>query len=446
MSATSETPNLLTELAAHAETSSLLWQIAVIALILLLAWMLDAFFQKRLIARQAPQSMAIKSVKRITFPVLALLGVLLARAVFIKLDQPITLLKLAIPLLLSLVFIRLLVYVLHKVFPNSSKLKSWELSIAGIAWLVVVLHVTGVLNAVLESMNDLSFNLGHQPVSLLVIMQGLLSIAATVLAALWMGRFMETRIMGMEEMHTSSRVLLTKVVRGALLVISVLVALSLVGIDIRVLSVFGGALGVGIGFGLQRIASNYICGFILLLDKSIRLGDLITLDSRYGTVTRLTGRYMVLRGLDGAESLIPNETAITSTLINHSFSDKNMSIKISLQVAYSSPLDVAMQIMLDAATAHSRVLADPAPSVNLIEFADSGITLELSVWIADPEAGQVGLRSQINMDIWREFQNAHIEIPFPQREVRIVNAPISEQLNGMGQNPRGQVVAGKRAK
>lgn len=428
MSAASETHNLLAELVAHTDTVSLLWQFGVTVLIMAAAWLLDALFQKKLLGAQTPQNVAIKSVKRITFPVLTLLGVLLARAVFIKLDQPITLLKLAIPLLLSLAFIRLLVYVLHKVFPNSSKLKSWELSIAGVAWLAVALHVTGLLNTVLTNMADLSFNFGHQSVSLLVILQGLISIAVTVLAALWLGRFMETRIMGMEEMHTSSRVLLTKVVRGALLVISVLIALSLVGIDVRVLSVFGGALGVGIGFGLQRIASNYICGFILLLDKSIRLGDLVTLDSRYGTVTRLTGRYMVLRGLDGAESLIPNETAITSTLINHSFSDRNMSIKISLQVAYSSPLDVAMQIMLDAATAHSRVLADPAPSVNLIEFADSGITLELSVWIADPEEGQVGLRSQINLDIWREFQNAHIEIPFPQREVRIVNAPVPSNI------------------
>lgn len=422
MSAASETHNLLAELVAHTDTVSLLWQFGVTVLIMAAAWLLDAFFQKKLLGAQTPQNVAIKSVKRITFPVLTLLGVLLARAVFIKLDQPITLLKLAIPLLLSLAFIRLLVYVLHKVFPNSSKLKSWELSIAGVAWLAVALHVTGLLNAVLAGMADLSFNFGHQSVSLLVILQGLISIAVTVLAALWMGRFMETRIMGMEEMHTSSRVLLTKVVRGALLVISVLIALSLVGIDVRVLSVFGGALGVGMGFGLQRIASNYICGFILLLDKSIRLGDIITLDSKYGTITRLTGRYMVLRGQDGSESLIPNETAITSTLVNHSFTDRNMSIKIGLQVAYSSPLDVAMQIMLDAAIAHTRVLAEPVPTVNLVEFSGSGITLELSIWIADPEISQTSLRSEINLAIWREFQRAHIEIPFPQREVRIIGA------------------------
>ncbi len=415
-----EASNLLLDLISHAEAISLLWQIGAIALAMLLAWLLDAFFKKRLTS--AHQTVAIKSVKRVAFPVFALLGVLMARSAFIRLDRPVTLLRLAIPLLLSLAAIRLMVYVMHKVFPNSTKLKSWELGISGVIWLALALHITGLLNAVLDAMADMNFNFGHQSVSLLIILQGILSIAVTVIAALWLGRFLETRIMRMEEIDTSSRVLLTKIVRGSLLVVSVLVALSLVGIDIRVLSVFGGALGVGLGFGLQRIASNYICGFILLLDKSIRLGDLITLDNRYGTVTRLTGRYMVLRGQDGAESLIPNETAITSTLINHSFTDRNMSLKITLQVGYSSPMDVAMQIMLDAATAHKRVLVDPKPTVSLTEFADSGITLELSVWIADPEVSQTALRSEINLAIWREFQRAKIEIPFPQREVRILNA------------------------
>ncbi len=412
--------NLISELVSHAEASSLLWQIAAILVAMLMAWTLDAIFKKRLTA--TTQNIAIKSVKRITFPFFALFGVLIERAVFVWLDQPVTLLKLAVPLLLSLAAIRLTVYVLHKVFPNSSKLKSWEIGISGVIWLALALHITGLLNAVLDAMADMTFRIGHQSVSLLIILQGIMSIAITVIAALWLGRFLESRIMRMEEMDASSRVLLTKVVRGMLLVFSVLVALSLVGIDIRVLSVFGGALGVGLGFGLQRIASNYICGFILLLDKSIRLGDLITLDNKYGTVTRLTGRYMVLRGQDGSESLIPNETAITSTLVNHSFTDRNMCIKIRLQVAYSSPLDVAMKIMLDAAAENSRVLDDPKPSVNLTEFADSGITLELSAWIADPESGQTGLQSQINLAIWREFQRANIEIPFPQREVRILNA------------------------
>lgn len=422
MSNTSDTPSLLIELIVHAQPSSLIWQLGIIALIMLMAWWFDSLIQQKLITTDTPQHVAIKSVKRITFPVFMLLGVLLARISFKHFGLPVSLLKLAIPLLLSLVFIRLLVYVLHKVFPGSTKLKSWELSIAGLAWIVVALHVTGLLDAVLAAMQEMSFNLGRQPVSLLVILQGLFSIAATVLAALWLGRFLEVRIMRMEEMDTSSRVLLNKVLRGALLVISILVALSLVGIDIRVLSVFGGALGVGLGFGLQRIASNYICGFIILLDKSIRLGDVITLDNRVGTVSRLTGRYMVLKVQDGAEALIPNETAITQTLVNHSFSDRKVRIKINLQVAYDSPLETAMQAMINAAKEQSRVLSDPGPAVSLLEFADNGILLELSAWIDDPEVSQGALRSDINLAIWREFQRSGIEIPFPQREIRIINS------------------------
>ena len=418
----SDAPSLLSDLIAHAESADLIWQLCAIAAVSLLAWWFDALIIKRLGAANKLNGVAISSIKRIAFPAFMLLGILIARFAFALLSMPVSLLRLFIPLLLSLMFIRLLAYLLRNLFPNSARLKSWEIGIAASAWLVVALHVTGLLDPVLAGLDALKFNLGRQPISLLMILQGAISIVATVLAALWFGRFMEARIMKMEEMDINSRVLVTKVVRGALLILSVLIALSLVGIDIRVLSVFGGALGVGLGFGLQRIASNYICGFIILLDKSIRLGDVITLDGRSGTVSSLTGRYMVLRGQDGAESLIPNETAITQTLVNHSFTDRKSRVKITVQVAYSSPLDVAMQIMLDAARYHSRVIEDPAPAVNLIEFADNGLQLELTAWVDDPEVTQGTLRSEISLVIWREFQRAGIEIPYPQREIRMLNA------------------------
>ncbi len=416
-----ETPSPLLELIAHATTGDLAGQIAAIAAVGALSWWFDALILKKINAAGKVRTVAVSSIKRIAFPLFMLIGIWVARFAFDQLALPVSLFRLTMPLLLSLLFIRLIVYLLRNLFPNSARLKSWEFGIAGTAWLAVALHLTGLLDPVLAALEAMSFSLGHQHVSLLVVMQGLVSIAATVLAALWIGRFMEVRIMGMEEMDANSRVLLTKVVRGALLVVSVLVALSLVGIDIRILSVFGGALGVGLGFGLQRIASNYICGFIILLDKSIRLGDVITLDNRSGTVSNLTGRYMVLRGQDGAESLIPNETAITQTLVNHSFTDRKSRVKIVLQVSYRSDLDVAMQIMLDAAKNHDRVIADPAPSLNLLEFADNGIVLELSAWVDDPEVTQGALRSEINLVIWREFKRAGIEIPYPQREVRLIN-------------------------
>lgn len=415
-----ENPNLLTELLAHSEA----WfgQLVAIALAALLGWWFDALFLRNLSSTQKAQDKALKAAKRITFPVFMLGGVLLARAILAHYGASVSLLKLAIPLLLSLVFIRLLVYVVRNVFPYAARLKSWERTIAVTAWLVVALHVTGLLEVVLLEMERMSFSLGHQSISLLAILQGLVSIAATLLAALWLGNFVEVRIMRMEEMDSSSRVLMSKLVRGALLVISVLIALALAGIDVRVLSVFGGALGVGLGFGLQRVFSNYIGGFIILLDKSIRLGDVVTLDNRYGTVTRLTGRYMVLTGHDGAEFLIPNELAITQALVNHSYTDRNVRIKLRLQVAYRTDLEQAMQLMLDVAHGNASVNREPAPSVHLVEFADNGIALELLVWVADSDITQTSLRSELNLGIWRAFRQAGIEIPYPQREVRLINA------------------------
>jgi small-conductance mechanosensitive channel len=401
--------NLLIELAIHSEAAGIFWQVAALCVVMPGAWWLDKFILQKLTS--ATQNFATHGVKRLIFPVAAWLGAMLAYSILDIVNAPTTLLKLAVPLFLSLAFIRLFVYLLHKAFPQSSAIKSWELSIALIAWLVLLLYVTGLLEVLLDQMSAFGFNLGNQRISLLTIMQGILSLVTTLLISLWLGRFIETRIMAFTEMDTSSRVLLSKTIRGILLAVSVLIALSLVGIDVTVLSLFGGALGVGLGFGLQRIASNYISGFIILMDKSIRLNDIITLDNCYGTVSRLTGRYMVLRSQDGLESLIPNELAITKTLINHSFTDRKVCITVSLQITYSSSLDKAMAIMINAARAHDSIISDPAPVVKLVQFTDSGLLLELSAWIDNPALSQSVLCSDLNLVIWRDFKRAGFEIP-----------------------------------
>jgi small-conductance mechanosensitive channel len=203
-------------------------------------------------------------------------------------------------------------------------------------------------------------------------------------------------------------------------VLAVLIALPLVGIDLTVLSVFGGAVGVGIGFGLQKIAANYISGFIILLDRSISPGALITIDNRYGAVTRLTGRYIVLRSLDGTEAIIPNETVVSSTVVNHSYSDNVVRVEIPVQISYQSDIEQALQLMQQAAWHHPRVVKKPEPVALVLAFADSGINLELYAWIADPEGGKGNLRSDIYRELWKLFKANGIEIPFPQREVRIL--------------------------
>ena len=245
-------------------------------------------------------------------------------------------------------------------------------------------------------------------------------VIAVILVVLLAGRVLEARLMAAHGMDMTLRVMLTKLLRAVLVLFALLVALPAAGIDLTALSVFGGALGVGIGFGLQKIASNYISGFIILFDRSVKIGDLVTVDNRVGKVTIMTARYVVVRSLDGAEAIIPNETMITSTVINHSYSDRKMCVTIPVQIGYRSDLDTATQVLIEAARAHPRALQDPAPGVLVTAFADNGINLELGVWINDPEEGRARLRSDIYRVVWREFQAKGIEIPYPQRDVRLV--------------------------
>jgi small-conductance mechanosensitive channel len=207
-----------------------------------------------------------------------------------------------------------------------------------------------------------------------------------------------------------------------LILIAVLIGLPLVGIDLTTLSVFGGALGVGLGLGLQRIAANYVSGFIILLDRSIRIGNLIDVVNMRGVVTRITTRYTVLRGMTGVEMIVPNELLVSSVITNETFTDPKVRLATQVQVAYGSDLERAMAILVEAARAQPRVLTDPLPKAFVVAFADSGINLELGFWIADPEEGSLQTKSDIHLAIWRGFKAAGIEIPFPQREVRMLNS------------------------
>src|SRR5262249_11245818 len=182
-------------------------------------------------------------------------------------------------------------------------------------------HITGLLPDVLDLLDGLGFHIGKQRISLLNILQALLSVGITVVIALWAGRTIEGRLMAAPALDLNLRVVLSKLAKTLLVIVAVLVALPAVGIDVTVLSVFGGALGVGIGLGLQKIAANYISGFLILLDRSISPGALVTIEGRYGQITKLAGRYVVVKSMDGTESVIPNETVITSVVINHSYSD-----------------------------------------------------------------------------------------------------------------------------
>jgi small-conductance mechanosensitive channel len=368
----------------------------------------------------AVRHLALKTLQRILFPISMLVGVLAGRALMAHWERPVNLLELAVPLLTSMAAIRIVVYFLRKSFQPSPAVKAWENLIAGSIWIVVALHLLGWLPTVLEALDAMAVEVGTHRFSVLAAGKLILAVALLWVLALWLAALIENRISQTQYVNASMRVAMVKLSKFVLLVLAFLLALNAVGIDLTALTVFGGALGVGLGFGLQRIASNFISGFIVLFDRSIRPGDVITIDNTFGWVQELNARYVVVRDRDGVERLIPNETLITTEVINWSYSDRNVRLKIPVSISYDNDPEQAMALMLEAAGANSRVLTDPAPATRLMAFGENGIELELRVWIQDPEAGLAIVRSDVNLAIWRAFKAAGIVIPYPQRDLHIV--------------------------
>lgn len=319
-----------------------------------------------------------------------------------------------------MILTRLILGILHSALPRQ-RMSDWlERFLAAALWLSFILWLTGIDDIIIKALQSIQLPVGSITLNLFTILTGLLWVGIVMVLAMWLANFIDGRLMKNERLDLNLRIVLSKITKTVLMVLSVLIALPLVGIDLTVLSVFGGALGVGIGFGLQKISSNYISGFIILGERSIRPGDRLTVNNFTGYVTQITARFVVLRNASGAEALIPNETFVTSTVINESYTGKALQNSLSIQVAYHTDLTVAMQILKDAASAQARVGTDPGPSVFLVNFADNGIDLQLNYWVTDPENGFLGLSSAIMLDIWKHFNENGIEFPFPQREVRIL--------------------------
>ena len=415
--------NLLTRLYAESQDVSLLWQLVVLAACALAAWGAMRLAKPYLDDPGSFWTAGRAGVRRVGFPLFMLLAVLVGRDIADIWLKTTHLLNLTVPLLLSLVGVRLVIYALRYVFEPRASLRLWERSFAWLIWGAFALHITGLLPRIHAAMEALAFQSGSNRFSLMTLFQAAVVIVVAVIVALALARAVESRLMSVTQMNLSLRMALSKASRTIFLILGVLIALPAVGIDLTVLSVFGGAVGVGIGFGLQKVASNYISGFIILLDRSVRIGDQITVDNQYGEVSQINTRYTLLKALDGTETIVPNETLITHTVVNHSLSKPNVRIAIFIQVSYSTDLELAESLMLEAAREPRRVILDDPdnlPKVLLREFADNGISLELAVWICDAGEGLNNLRSEVNWAIWRRFKAAGIEIPFPQRVVHWV--------------------------
>jgi small-conductance mechanosensitive channel len=358
-------------------------------------------------------------VRHLAFPLIAVSFVLLARRL-LQAHVHVKLLTIAVPLLVSLAVIRMALYVLRVSFAPAAWVVAFERTIALIVWLGVALHITGLLPSLIDLLQGISFNVGRQELNAWIVLQGVATVLVTLFIALWISSLIERRLVRAETLDANLRVVFMRLSKSVLLVLAVLIGLPLVGIDLTTLSVFGGALGVGLGFGLQKIASNYVAGFIILLDRSIRLGNIISVGTDRGEVSKITTRYTVLRSLTGVEAIVPNEVLVSSVVQNESYTDPKMRIALPVQVAYASDVERAMRLMEEAARVQVRVLADPPPAALCLAFADSGINLEVGFWIADPHLGTGLLRSEINLEILRRFRDAGIEIPYPQREIRML--------------------------
>ncbi len=395
------------------------WQIAVLVLCFLIAWGAGRALRLSRLDADGVWKFGVGGLRRILFPAVALIPLALAINL-LKRWIEVDLLRLFVPLLVSLLLVRAFLYLLGRVFARGSVVRTFEKSIAVLVWGAMLLHVFGLLPGVIDLLDDISFHVGKQKLTLWLMLQGLFWVVVTLLAALWLSSAIEARLARAESLHSSLRVVFSRLAKSLLIVLAVLVVLPMVGIDLTVLSVLGGAIGVGLGFGLQKIASNYVSGFIILLDRSIRIGDLITADNFYGEVRDITTRHAVVRAADGREAIIPNEMLITTTVLNHSYSNRQIRVALPVQVGYRTDLESTMKLLETIASRQERVLADPPPKAFLVRFADNGIELELGVWIDDPEAGVLNIRSALNLAIWRAFRENGIELPFPQREVRIL--------------------------
>jgi small-conductance mechanosensitive channel len=359
----------------------------------------------------------------LAFPLVALLLVYIASLAWHRYVHEPFFLAIAFPILIALAIIRMLAYALHRLFPKQTWLPASEVAIGTTIWGFAILYFLGVLPELHDTLAHLYIPFGKTDVSLLTIFTGIAVVVVTLVVTLWISGMIEQRLALATQLDPNLRAVLSKFVRAVLIVVAVLVALEQIGFDLTLLTVFGGALGVGIGLGLQKLASNYSAGFTILLDRSIRIGDLVTIDNRTGVVSKATSRYVVVRSGDGVEAIVPNETVVTTTVLNHSYTSAKVRVAVQVQVSYDSDVEKALALLCEIAAREPRALRDAqAPKAFLLGFADSGINLELGVWINDPHVGQLDLKSSINRTILKEFVAHGIEIPFPRRDVRIVDA------------------------
>lgn len=372
-------------------------------------------------ARQGSILFGDRIVDGALFPVLALLLAWTANRVLLA-DVPTAVFHIVLPILMSLAVIRLTVRVLRVAFPHSAAMRVVERSVSWIAWIAVVLWITGVLPLVLEGLDEVHWKVGDSQVSLRNLLEGALSAVVVLLAALWVSALIEARLLSGAIGNLSVRKMAANAVRALLLLVGLLMALSAAGLDLSALGVMGGALGVGIGLGLQKLAANYVSGFVVLAERSVHIGDTVKVDTFEGQISDINMRYTVIRAPNGREAIVPNEMMVIQRVENATRADPRMGLASNLLVPHGTDVVVLSARLLEAVRAVPRVVADPAPAVQLQAFTPDGLELSVAFSIADPLKGQANVRSDVNFAILRVLDAAGVRIPVPQRRM-VADAP-----------------------
>ena len=354
-----------------------------------------------------------KFLKALYLPLLWCVLVFVAWQVAASLNSPIIFLRMATSLIIMWIVISWVTLMIES--------ESISRLIRIVAWTLVILNIFGLLDNFISFLSTTTFTFGATTISILAIITGLTTMVVLIWAALFVSSIIETRLRDAPNVTPSARVLLSKLSTIVLVVLAFIFAISSMGIDLTALAVFGGAIGVGLGFGLQKVVSNFISGVILLLDKSIKPGDVIEISGTYGRINKLAARYTSVISRDGREHLVPNEDIITQPVINWTFSDKKVRRHLPVNVSYNSDIERAMELMMEAAAESSRVIKNPPARALIKGFGDNGVDLELRMWIRDSENGVTNIASEVYLTIWHKFNENGIEFPYPQRDIHIVS-------------------------
>jgi small-conductance mechanosensitive channel len=358
---------------------------------------------------------------------LALVVILALRVSFAYFRLRYELIDIAMDLATVLLLVRLCVHVLSISLGPNSWIRAWELRITFVIWAAIAFQVLGWFSGIERTLDSIDLLPGKSQFSLWALLKGVVVIAGFLIVTSLIARTIERRVMKLEGIAISTRIGISKFSTFALLGLGVLLGINASGVDLTALTVLTGAIGIGLGFGLQTIASNFVSGFVLLMDKSIKPGDVIsftgttgTSSENFGWVQELRGRYIVIRDRDGVETLVPNQHFINNQVVNWSYSDQRVRIRLPVMISFQDDPEVALQVLVDAAANHPRILKDPGPVSRLMSFENYGMRVEVRFWIRDPMNGVNNVRSDVNREIWRLFKKHGITIPVQQHDVRVL--------------------------